>query len=98
MSHVFKDKLGRSFYKYLTECRIITAQVKILGGEPLKQICHDCGFQDYSNFYRAFVQAVGVSPNEFRRSGIPDHFFAERHAYFSFEKNAPSGDTGSQNA
>ena len=29
----------------------------------MKQACAECGFSDYSAFYRAFRQAYGVSPS-----------------------------------
>ena len=74
VEHLFTQKLGKSFYRYVIECRIITAQSLILSGVPLKTVSRSCGYPDYSNFYKAFTREVGVSPSEFRTFAPPNHF------------------------
>lgn len=38
------------------------------GGEiPMKNICDECGFSSYSNFYRVFKAVYGVSPTDYRK-------------------------------
>ena len=56
-----------SFYRYVTQRRLIATKVLILNGEPLESIGEQVGFRDYSTFYRAFKQAFSVSPKEFRQ-------------------------------
>ena len=67
-------KVGKPFYRYVTECRIIHAQALIASGMPLKEVGAACGYNDYSNFYRAFVREVGISPSQYRQHFPTDHF------------------------
>lgn len=69
-------KLGKPFYCYVTECRIIHAETLIASGMPLKEVGIACGYNDYSNFYRAFSRKVGISPSRFRQCVSTDHFQA----------------------
>lgn len=74
IEQLFRKKLNKPFYRYVTECRIIHAQALILSGMPLKEVGHVCGYNDYSNFYRAFTREVGISPSRFRLYQPPNHF------------------------
>lgn len=76
VEQLFSKKLGKPFYRYVTECRIIHAQTLIISGMPLKSVGQACGYNDYSNFYKAFTREVGVSPSEFKMHLPPDHFQA----------------------
>ena len=67
-------RVGKPFYRYVTECRIIRAQSLIASGMPLKEVGHACGYNDYSNFYRAFSREVGISPSKYRQHSPTDHF------------------------
>ena len=67
-------KLGKPFYRYVTECRIIHAQTLIASGMALKEVGVACGYNDYSNFYRAFTREVGISPSQYRRHLPTNHF------------------------
>ena len=66
IDQLFRKKLGISFYRYLTQSRLIAAKERILEGEALGRICTDVGFADYSTFYRAFRREYGVAPSDFR--------------------------------
>lgn len=63
---LFRQKLGKSFYRYVTEYRILSAQSLILKGVTLKEVSSRCGFSDYSTFFKMFRKEVGVSPSEYR--------------------------------
>ena len=78
VEHLFSQKLGKSFYRYVIECRLITAQSMIQQGIPLKEVSRACGYSDYSNFYKSFVKELGVSPSDFRSYATPDHFLISR--------------------
>lgn len=74
VEQLFSKKLGKPFYRYVTECRIIHAQALIIQGAPLKSVGQACGYNDYSNFYKAFTREVGISPSDFKQQMPPDHF------------------------
>lgn len=67
ISQLFRNKLGVSFYRCVTQRRLIAAKIRILDGEPLESLCSQVGFGDYSTFYRAFRQEYGISPRQFRK-------------------------------
>jgi len=63
----FRKKLGTSLYRFLTQRRLIAAKTLIQEGLLLESVGEAVGFADYSSFYRAFKQAFGISPREYRR-------------------------------
>jgi AraC-like DNA-binding protein len=66
VSHLFKQKLGVSFYRYVTQRRLIAAKLLIEKGQLLEIVAAQTGFSDYSGFYRAFRQEYGISPRQYR--------------------------------
>lgn len=66
ISHLFQRKLGVSFYRYVTQRRLIAAKNLIEKGVLLEEVAQRTGFQDYSGFYRAFRQEYGISPRQYR--------------------------------
>ena len=69
VEHLFTQKLGWSFYRYVTRRRIIEAQNQIAAGVPIKTVSQACGYTDYSIFYKAFIKEIGISPSQYRRQG-----------------------------
>lgn len=67
ISHLFKQKLGVSFYRYVTQRKLIAAKIKIEKGLRLEEAAAQTGFSDYSSFYRAFKQEYGISPRQYRQ-------------------------------
>lgn len=66
ISHLFKKKMGISFYRFVTQRRLIAAKSQIEKGAQLEDVAASVGFQDYSSFYRAFKQEYGISPRQYR--------------------------------
>ena len=66
ISHLFKQKMGVSLYRYITQRRLIAAKLLIADKQPMEEIAHRLGFSDYSTFYRAFKQEFGISPRQYR--------------------------------
>ena len=66
VSHLFKQKMGVSFYRYVTQRRLIAAKTLIGQGVALEDVAARAGFGEYSGFYRAFKQNYGISPRQYR--------------------------------
>ncbi len=62
----FQKRLGISFYRCVTQIRLIRAKVLIQQGLSMDTVSTLVGFADYSAFYRAFKQRFGVPPTEYR--------------------------------
>lgn len=67
LSHGFARFTNHSVYDYVLYRRIMLAKEMIQSDLSLNTIAYQCGFNDYSNFLRAFNKVVGVSPSEYRR-------------------------------
>ena len=66
LSQTFRKKMGVSFYRCLTQRRLVAAKALIESGIPMENVGHLVGFADYSAFYRAFRQEYGISPRQYR--------------------------------
>lgn len=71
ISHEFSRKMGVSFYRCVTQRRLIAAKERIAKGELLETIGEQVGFSDYSAFYRAFKAEYGISPRQYRKMQMP---------------------------
>lgn len=65
-SRIFKKEMGMTIKEYLNMRRITLAKNKIINGSRATALFAECGFSDYTTFYRAFVRYVGMSPEAFR--------------------------------
>ncbi|NOV04022.1 response regulator transcription factor [Paenibacillus planticolens] len=69
LSLIFKNHLGMTFSKYLTDMRIKKG-IELLQNSTLKvyEIAPRVGFKDEKYFYRVFKSRFGVTPDEYRRN------------------------------
>lgn len=65
ISHLFRQKMGVSLYRYITQRRLIAAKSLVTAKVPMEEVSRMVGFADYSTFYRAFKQEFGISPRQF---------------------------------
>nr|WP_307990729.1 AraC family transcriptional regulator [uncultured Niameybacter sp.] len=62
---IFKATTGTTIVKYITARRISIAKTLLANGLNVTDTFLQCGFNDYSNFVRAFTKAVGISPKKY---------------------------------
>ena len=66
-SRSFKKKIGVNFAKYLVQVRIENAERLLINSDQsIVDISTDVGFNDYSYFSKAFKDAYGLSPKDYR--------------------------------
>ncbi|MBQ8431993.1 MAG: helix-turn-helix transcriptional regulator [Clostridia bacterium] len=63
LSHTFKQEMNISIYQYILKKRLTMAFQRIGAGAPAVTVATECGFSDYSNFYRQYKKAFGISPS-----------------------------------
>ena len=61
--HTFKEEMNISVHKYILKKRLTIAYEKIKNGTPATIASYECGFSEYSNFYRQYKKAFGFSPS-----------------------------------
>ena len=66
LQDVFREAAGVTVKHYLTVKRLVYARQRIEAGEPATHAYLQCGFNDYSSFYRAYVKYFGVAPTKNR--------------------------------
>lgn len=64
VNRIFKRATGASVWKYIRAKRLLAAREMILAGTPATAAAENCGFQDYSTFYRAYVAQFHILPSE----------------------------------
>ncbi|HIY60201.1 MAG TPA: AraC family transcriptional regulator [Candidatus Eisenbergiella pullistercoris] len=65
LCRIFKAATGTTINKYITAKRITVAKSLLSSGYSVTETCERCGFNDYSNFLKAFTKAVGISPKKY---------------------------------
>ena len=68
LSHEFSRFTNRSLYDYILYRRVTLSCQMMMGNDNLNEIAYQCGFNDYSNFLRAFSKVVGTPPSAYRRN------------------------------
>lgn len=65
LSREFKKHTGTTIHRYIIQKKLIQAKELILGQMPVIDVYKQCGFGDYSNFFRAFKNEYGVTPKQY---------------------------------
>ncbi len=65
LSREFQRQMGTSIYHYIQKKRLLIAQQLMDQGKRPSQVYTQCGFNDYTCFYRAFKAEYGISPRQY---------------------------------
>ena len=65
LSREFKKHTGTTIHRYIVQKKLIQAKELILQQMSVMDVYKQCGFGDYSNFFRAFKNEYGVTPKQF---------------------------------
>lgn len=63
--HEFKKKTGISLYKYIIKRKLEYSKTLIETGMPIREVYHNCGFRDYSNYFRSFKKEYNCTPKQY---------------------------------
>ncbi len=61
-NRIFKGLMGTSIHDYILSKRLVLFKQKMNEGKSALVSCQECGFSDYSSFYRLYKKRFGVSP------------------------------------
>ena len=64
ITHTFKKEMGISLHEYIKENRLTLAKDMISKYHNPSNIFSDCGYGDYSSFYKAYVKFFGSAPSK----------------------------------
>ena len=74
LMHTFKEETGYTIGHYLTTKRLLMAKDLIDGGMPATEACYECGFRNYSTFYRAYKKNFNATPTgESSMNALPEY-------------------------
>ena len=64
LTHTFKNEMHIPLHKFIVKKRLIIAHHKISSGVPATKAALDCGFHDYSGFYKQYKNNFGFAPSQ----------------------------------
>lgn len=62
LNRKFRRMIGSTVWEYVTAKRLIMAKELLQKGESPMKVYSQCGFNDYTSFYRAYKSKFSVSP------------------------------------
>lgn len=67
LSHLFKEETGFTLLEYVQSKRIMMAKTLLKSPANIGQISRQCGYDDYTNFYKTFKKLIKMSPKDYRK-------------------------------
>lgn len=64
MMRQFKEETGFTIGQYITQKRLLMAKDLLKTGQSITTVCYECGFHNYSTFFRAYKSLFGKSPRQ----------------------------------
>lgn len=74
LSKIFKEVTGVTIFEFLYQRRINQAKVLFMmeKHKSVTEVCYQVGFKHLSHFSRMFKVKVGMTPEQYKRTGIAD--------------------------
>lgn len=66
LSHLFKESTGFTLLEYIQSKRIRHAKSLLIGKATILEISQQCGYKDYTNFFKTFKKITKMSPKQYR--------------------------------
>lgn len=64
LNRIFKQSTGTTVWEYITIKRLFLAKELINAGTQPGDVCLQCGFRDYTTFFRSYKKHFGISPKQ----------------------------------
>ena len=61
---LFREELNTSPKKYVTDKRLLAAQAMLRLGQRPSEVYAECGFSDYTSFFRSYKRFFGIAPSK----------------------------------
>lgn len=71
--HLFKEKTGLSLMQYINKKRLVLAKTLLRKGESIDFVAIECGFQDYTCFFRSFKKEYNITPKTYIKQFTTTH-------------------------
>jgi len=75
----FKETLGKTPYRWLTEYRVAKVKEMLLDDIPMPDVASQCGFVDQSHMTRVFQGVTGETPGKWRRKNWAGRDYDDQH-------------------
>jgi two-component system response regulator YesN len=66
LSILFKEEVGMTYIKYLTQVRLNHAKELLQQGYKVTEVSEMVGYNDYHYFSNIFKKNIGIKPNEYK--------------------------------
>ena len=66
LTNMSEEDINTTVYAYIMALRLTHARRMLREGIPAVEAGRECGFSDYSTFYKAFKTQTGLSPQQFK--------------------------------
>lgn len=70
LNRIFLKATGSTIARYISIKRMLTARQMIRDGIAIHEVCHRCGYNDYSTFFRAYKNHFGIAPTDDKKQLI----------------------------
>ena len=81
LDRIFKQNLGFTLWKYITFKRLIRARHLLHSGMANNEVAHQCGFGDYSTFYKVYTKTFDTPPRAAHPNDTTDPLLKQFYQY-----------------